>query len=247
MKSAREPVSELISLAAEGGFSGVQLTCGERAAVSLKSAAKKKAALKESLANAGLTLSSLSCNIAFPGPAGIADFRSQLSAHLELAEELGAKSITILGSTWHGWDRRANYIDHVSDAIIEELAVASGRVKLLMQNHATACNSFDCIEFAQYVTNPRFGIVFSTAYSHLAKDGYLAGVLQANAQWLCGVSVGDVNEKGKGTAPGSGLLDLKTTVKYQKSKRFRGWYIWDRSLYAGDDGAAAFKAAVGAK
>ncbi|MFT5126941.1 MAG: sugar phosphate isomerase/epimerase [Rhodothermales bacterium] len=247
MKSIQEPIADLVSIAKSEGIPAVQIACGDRAAISLKASKKKKADLKASLASAGITISSLSCDIAYPGLDGILEFKSQLSDHLEIAEELDAKSITILGSTWHGWDRRANYIDHISNAMIEQLEADSGSAKLLMQNHRGACNSFDCIEFAQYVTHPRFGIVFSTANSHMVQDGNLGGVLQANARWLWGVSTSDVNEDGKGVAPGDGKVDLKTTVKYQKSQRFRGWYTWDRSIYSAEDGAAKFKAAIGAK
>jgi sugar phosphate isomerase/epimerase len=248
MKSARESLADLITVASAEGFKGLHINCGDRTAISVKSPAKKKAALVTALADANLTLSSLCCSISFPGPEGMEDFKSDLAAHLELATELGAESITILGSTWvNNWDRRAFYIDAIAEGMAEVLCADPGKAKLLMQNHASACNAFDCIEFAQYVAHARFGLVFSSAYSHLAKDGYLGGILQANQHWLWGLSISDVNEEGKGVAPGEGVVDLKTTVKYQKSRRFRGWYIWDRSVCPADGAAAGFKAAIGAK
>ena len=243
-KSAREPLTDLITLATANGFKGVQLNCGDRSHISLKSTGKKRDALARSLADAGLALSGLACELSFPGPAGVEDFKGDLAAHLELAAALGAGALVIYGSPWAGWDRRANYIDNISVAIEEVLSADDSKVQVAMQNRLGNCNAFDCIEFAQYVAHNRFGLIYSSGAGH-QEPGLLAGILQANSAWLTGISISDVNDKGKGVAVGSGDVALSSIVKFQKSRRFRNWYIWDRSSNADD--VAGFKAAIGAK
>lgn len=226
---------DAIRLAGKYGYQGVDLRISDhKGELTLKSTALEINQLKNAFSYEGIKSSGLLCYNKTGSDDGDswAIMTDCILRYLDIARDLGAQSIRILGGNAKNAGNREDYISRTADAIAEVIRKDDSKVSILIQNHQDSCSVKDALDLIQKVGDHRFGLVFSPDHCIVTDEPLFE--LYSQVKSVTGqLYVSDmIKTEGKyeSILPGRGCLPLKEVYEALGGNEFDGWitFKWEK-------------------
>ncbi|SEG79726.1 Sugar phosphate isomerase/epimerase [Actinacidiphila yanglinensis] len=221
------PVEQVLQLAAEHGYHGVELRASEEEPVHPGLSAGERARVAEQFASAGITVLTVAAyaKVAAPGEDG--PVLAEIEAALDLAADLGASFVRVFPG---GGDLPAAEADALAErrlAAVAPLAADRG-VRVLLETHDSHRAGADVARVLGTVGHRAVGAIWDVMHTWLAGE-QPSSTYPALAPFLGYVQVKDIaSTEDRTPLPlGKGALPLAETVEVLSRAEWDGWLCWE--------------------
>lgn len=222
---SRLPVAEVVALACEGNWDGVELRAAPDEPVNVGLSPHERAGVRRLLADAGLKALSVASYVEVDDPSlADDDVVAALIAHAELARDLDARFVRV----FPGGPSR-------DDASVRRLSAAApfvGDVTLALETHDSCPRGADVARVLEQVAHPRVGAVWDVQHPWRAGER-LADTYRLLEAHLAYVQITDARGFDDATPalPGTGVLPLQEVRNVLVGAGYDGWVSLEWASY----------------
>jgi len=221
------PVDEVLRLASEHGYHGVELRASAEGPVHTGLSAAERARVAEQFGKAGIDVLTVAAYAKVAVPGGDAPVLEEVDAALMLAADLGASFVRVFPG---GGDQPAEEADALAARRLAAAAETADRlgVRILLETHDSHRAGADVARVLGLVGHRAAGAIWDVMYTWLAGE-QPSVTYPALAPYLGYVQVKDIASAGD-TTPlplGAGVLPLAETVEVLSRADWDGWLCWE--------------------
>ncbi|WP_405581799.1 sugar phosphate isomerase/epimerase family protein [Streptomyces sp. NBC_01190] len=221
------PVDQLVRLASEHGYNGVELRASEEGPVHTGLSAGERAAVVGQFADAGVEILAVAAYAKVAAPGDDEPVLEAISDAMTLAADLGAPFVRVFPG---GGDLRPAEADLVAARRLAAAAPIAGDlgVRVLLETHDSHPSGGDVARVLGLVGHHSVGAIWDVMHTWLAGEQPYA-TYPALAPYLGYVQVKDIASAAD-TTPlplGAGVLPLAETVEVLSRAEWDGWLCWE--------------------
>ncbi|MFI1095271.1 sugar phosphate isomerase/epimerase family protein [Streptomyces sp. NPDC020917] len=221
------PVDQVVRLASEHGFHGVELRASDEGPVHTGLSATERTQVAEQFGKAGIDVLTIAAYAKVAAPGDDGPVLEEIDTALTLAADLGASYIRVFPG---GGDQPAAQADAIA---ARRLAAAAERaeglgVRVLLETHDSHRAGADVARVLGQVGHRAAGAIWDLMHTWLAGEQPQTSFL-ALAPYLGYVQVKDIASADDATPLplGSGVLPLAETVEVLSRADWDGWLCWE--------------------
>ncbi|BBA97519.1 hypothetical protein RVR_3301 [Actinacidiphila reveromycinica] len=221
------PIDQVVRLAAENGYHGVELRASDEEPVHPGLDADERARVVEQFASAGITILTVAAyaRVAARGEDG--PVLAEVEAAVDLAADLGASYVRVFPG---GGDLPVAEADALAERRLAAVAPhATDRgVRVLLETHDSHRSGADVARVLGAVGHHAVGAIWDVMHTWLAGE-QPSSTYPALAPYLGYVQVKDIASAEERTplALGKGALPLAETIEVLSRAEWDGWLCWE--------------------
>ncbi|WP_433889505.1 sugar phosphate isomerase/epimerase family protein [Streptomyces sp. CA-111067] len=221
------PVEQVLQLASEHGFHGVELRASEEEPVHTGLTADERSRVAEQFAKAGVEILTVACYAKVAAAGDDGPVLDEVGAAVRLAADLGAPYVRVFPG---GGDLGTDEADALAARRLAAAAplAADAGVRVLLETHDSHRSGADVARVLGRVGHHGAGAIWDLMHTWLAGEQPSA-TFPVLAPYLGYVQVKDIASAAD-TAPlplGDGVLPLAETVEVLARADWDGWLCWE--------------------
>jgi sugar phosphate isomerase/epimerase len=221
------PVDQVVRLASEYGYHGVELRASDEGPVHTGLSAGERARVTEQFAKAGVEILTVAAYAKVAAPGDDEPVLEEIGAAMKLAADLGASFVRVFPG---GGDLAAAEADALAARRLAAVAPVAGDlgVRVLLETHDSHRGGADVARVLGQVGHRSVGAIWDVMHTWLAGEQPSA-TFPALAPYLGYVQVKDIASTGD-TTPlplGAGALPLGEAVEVLSRAEWDGWLCWE--------------------
>ncbi|MYS22970.1 MULTISPECIES: sugar phosphate isomerase/epimerase family protein [unclassified Streptomyces] len=221
------PIDQVVRLASEHGYHGVELRASEEGPVHTGLSAAERARVAEQFAKAGVEILTVAAYAKVAAPGEDRPVLDEICAAMELAADLGASFVRVFPG---GGDLPQASADGFAARRLAAAAPIAGDlgVRVLLETHDSHRNGADVARVLGLVGHHSTGAIWDIMHTWLAGE-QPSSTYPVLAPYLGYVQVKDIASVAD-TAPlplGAGVLPLAETVEVLSRAGWDGWLCWE--------------------
>jgi sugar phosphate isomerase/epimerase len=222
---AGRPLREVLALAREGGWEGVELRAAQGEPVHVGLGARERRYVRRRFAGAGVTPLAIASYVDVDDPAvSDEDVVAALLAHAELAHDLAAPFVRVFPGG-----------PSEDDAAVRRLAAAAplaGDVTLALETHDSCARGDDAARLLSRVARPNVGVVWDVQHPWRAGE-HVLDTMRHLAPILAYVQITDARSLEDATPAllGNGVLPLREAYDVLHTQGYDGWVSLEWASY----------------
>jgi sugar phosphate isomerase/epimerase len=221
------PVDQVVRLASEYGYHGVELRASDEGPVHTGLSAGERARVAEQFAKAGVEVLTVAAYAKVAAPGDDGPVLDEIGAAMELAVDLGASFVRVFPG---GGDLPAAEADGYAARRLAAVAPVAGDlgVRVLLETHDSHGGGADVARVLGLVGHHSIGAIWDVMHTWLAGE-QPSSTYPVLAPYLGYVQVKDIASAAE-TTPlplGAGALPLAETVEVLSRAEWDGWLCWE--------------------
>ncbi|MFC4036507.1 sugar phosphate isomerase/epimerase family protein [Streptomyces polygonati] len=221
------PVDQVVLLASEHGYHGVELRASDEGPVHTGLSAGERARVAEQFAKAGVEILTVAAYAKVAAPGDDGPVLEEIGAAMTLAADLGASFVRVFPG---GGDLPAAEADELAAGRLAAAAPIAGDlgVRVLLETHDSHRGGADVARVLGLVGHHAVGAIWDVMHTWLAGEQPSA-TYPVLAPYLGYVQVKDIASATE-TTPlplGAGTLPLAETVEVLSRAGWDGWLCWE--------------------
>ncbi|WNI15617.1 sugar phosphate isomerase/epimerase family protein [Actinacidiphila sp. ITFR-21] len=221
------PVDEVVRLASEYGYHGVELRASDEGPVHTGLTAGERSRVARQFAKAGVEILTVAAYAKVAAPGDDDPVLDEIGAAMKLAADLGAPFVRVFPG---GGDLTAAEADGVAARRLAAAAPVAGDlgVRVLLETHDSHRGGADVARVLGLVGHHAAGAIWDVMHTWLAEEQPSA-TYPVLAPYLGYVQVKDI-ASATDTTPlplGAGVLPLAETIEVLSRAEWEGWLCWE--------------------
>ncbi|MBD0735010.1 sugar phosphate isomerase/epimerase family protein [Streptomyces sp. NPDC088197] len=221
------PIEQVVRLATENGFHGVELRASDEEPVHPGLSAGERADVVEQFGKAGVEILTVAAYAKVAAPGDDQPVLDEIGAAMTLAADLGASYVRVFPG---GGDTESQEADAVAARRLAAVApvAADLGVRVLLETHDSHRGGADVARILGLVGHQGVGTIWDVMHTWLAGE-QPSTTYPALAPYLGYVQVKDIASAADTTplALGAGVLPLAETVEVLSRADWDGWLCWE--------------------
>ncbi len=225
---------ETLEVARRYGYEGIEprLDAGHAHGVEVDATPAERAAVRKRAADAGIAVACLATSLHYADPADTEDMLRGTRERIDLAGDVGAKTIRVFGGAFPGDVSREQAIDLMAGSLGKVADHAAGRgVTLCLETHDAWCDPRHVAEVLRRADHPAVSANWDIMHPVRAGHATIDESFEALKPWIRHLHLHDGGDDG--LAPiGEGPIDHRRAIELLMTIGFDGylsgeWIDWE--------------------